>query len=77
MLFRLGNAFVRFEPGFTVAVDLLIEIQRHDEQQLLESVVQRPCDLLARIVLGQRQIPRHLTQLCRSVFQLRRAFLKG
>jgi len=55
---------------------LLIEVERHDEQQLLESVVQRPCDLLARVVLGKRQVPRHLAQLRRPVLQFRRALLQ-
>ena len=39
--------------------------------------MQRPGDLLARMVLGERQVPRHLTQLRRPVFQFGRALLKG
>ena len=55
----------------------LLEVQRDDHQELLKSVVQRPCDLLARMVLGQRQVPRHPTQLRGPVFEFGRALVQG
>ena len=39
-------------------------------------VVQRPGDLLARMLLGQRQVRRHPAQLRRPVFQFGRALLQ-
>jgi hypothetical protein len=38
--------------------------------------VQRAGDLFARVVLGQRQVPRHLAQLRRPVFELGGALLQ-
>ena len=58
-------------------LQLLLEVQGDDDQELLEPVVQRPGDLLARMVLGERQVPRHPAQLRRPVFQFGRALLKG
>ena len=60
-----------------LALQLLLEVQRHDDQKLLEPIVQRPRDLLARMVLGECQVPRHPTQLRGPVFQFGRALLKG
>jgi hypothetical protein len=56
---------------------VLFEMQRHDDQELLEAIVKRPGHLVARLVLGERQVPRHLPQLRRPVFQFGRAFLEG
>src|SRR5262245_35064656 len=49
---------------------LLVEVQLDDRQELLESVVQRLGNLLARMVFGEREVPRHLTQLRCPPFQL-------
>ena len=56
---------------------MLFEIHRHDDQELLKPIVKRPRHLLARMVLRQRQVPRHLPQLRRPVFQFGRALLEG
>ena len=60
-----------------VAVQLLIEVQCGDDQQLLESVVQRLGDLLTRVLLGERQVRRHPAQLRGPVFQFDGALLEG
>ena len=77
LLLRLCQQLARRGSALGLPLQLLFEVQRHDDQELLEPVVQRPGDLLARMVLGERQVPRHLTQLRRPVFQFGRALLKG
>ena len=77
LLLRLCQQLARRRANLGLPLQLLFEVQRHDDQELLEPIVQRPGDLLARMVLGERQVPRHLTQLRRPVFQFGRALLKG
>ena len=55
---------------------MYVEVQRHDDQELLKAIVQRLRDLLAGVVLGQRQVPRHSAQLLGPVFQFVRALLE-
>ena len=75
--FASASELARRGSNLVLPLQLLVEVQRDDDQELLEPVVQRPGDLLARLVLGERQVPRHLTQLRRPVFQFGRALLKG
>ena len=77
LLLRLCQQLARRSSSLGLPLQLLFEVQRHDDQELLEPIVQRPGDLLARMVLGERQVPRHPTQLRRPVFQFGRALLKG
>ena len=77
LLLRLCQQLARRSSNLGLPLQLLFEVQRHDDQELLEPIVQRPGDLLARMVLGERQVPRHPTQLRRPVFQFGRALLKG
>ena len=77
LLLRLCKQLAWRGSALGLPLQLLFEVQRHDDQELLEPVVQRPGDLLARMVLGERQVPRHLAQLRRPVFQFGRALLKG
>src|SRR5262245_64224392 len=55
---------------------LLIEVQRRDEQQLLETVVECFGELFARVLLGERQVRGELAQLSGPAFQFDRSFLK-
>jgi hypothetical protein len=58
------------------ALQLLLEIQCGNDEQLLQPVVQRFGDLLARMLLGKCQVRRHSAQLRRPMFQFGRALPK-
>ena len=75
MTLRLDERFDR-RPALRVPLHLVIEIQRREDQQLLETVVERLGELFARPLLGERQVRRELTQLRRPVLQFDRPFAK-
>ena len=53
---------------------MAIEGQRRTDEQLLQTVVEGLGELFARVLLGERQVRRHLAQLSRPPFEFDRAF---
>ena len=74
--FRLHERFVRTGSPLRFSLQLSIEGHRRADQQLLEAVVERVGELFARVLLGERQVGRHLAQLGRPAFQFGGSLLK-
>src|SRR5215472_3284183 len=75
-MLRLDEQFRRRRALLRVASRLQLEMHRGADQQLLQSVMERLGELLSRMLLSEREIRRHLTQLRRAVLQFERSFVE-
>ena len=71
---RPHERFVRTCASLRFLLHVAIEGQRRTDEQLLQTVVEGLGELLARVLLGERQVRRHLAQLSRPPFEFDRAF---
>ena len=69
LLLRLGEQLARRGPASFSRFSCCSRFNATMTRSCWSPSCKRPGDLLARLVLGERQVPRHPTQLRRPVFQ--------